>query len=113
MCIRDRDKGTQGTCRVRVVIDTAGRLSTPMLMDKVSPACDEEALKLINILSNQPDAFLPGSQARKKVKVSLIIPVEFNIDKWKKEVTRRKKLLEEAIKQDSSVLKIFIPEIKD
>lgn len=101
------EKGTRGICKVHIILDTTGRITEPLLIQKVSPECDDEALKLISILSNQEDTFLPGTQSRKKVKVALVIPIEFNPELWKIELDRRRKLLEETQKQDSA--KINVP----
>lgn len=95
-------KNIQGTNEVFVIIDTSGLITKPLLLSHISDELDTETLRLIDLMENDAQRWIPGTQQKKKVKVSLRLFVNFSIDKWNLELARRHKL--EGIGKDTTNL---------
>lgn len=74
-------ESAEGNGRVRIYvkcyIDTFGNICSPRIERGATPAFDEEALKVVNILPK----FIPGEHCGKKVNVRYTIPIVFNYTK--------------------------------
>lgn len=83
-----------------LLVDTAGRL-TLLTPPRENPTLlFIEGQRLINLLTQSQDVWLPGRQGNKKVKVQIGISISFNIADWNTELLRRARLIEMS-KQDS------------
>jgi len=65
----------QGRVIIRFVVDTDGKAVEPIVLKGVSPALNEEAIRVVNSLKG----FSPGTQGGKAVKVYYMVPVTFAI----------------------------------
>ena len=70
----------QGNVYVSFVIDTMGAVTKVKLFRGIGGGCDEEALRVIQMLPN----FSPGKQRGRKVNVYYNIYVKFNLKEYKK-----------------------------
>jgi len=66
--------GIQGKVFVSVVIGENGKIHSTELMKGAHPDLDAAALNAVNKIS-----FIPGEHQGKKVKVKLVIPVQFRL----------------------------------
>ncbi len=80
------------------VVDTLGKLSDMRPTKEMTSECAMEAHRLVQLLMESQEPWMPGMQGRKKVKVQFEIFVEFNIADWNAELIRRAK---ESARQDS------------
>jgi protein TonB len=67
--------GVYGRVFVQFVIDENGMLVNPVILRKVDPALDAEALR---VLSTSP-RWTPGKQRNRPVKVSYVFPINFTL----------------------------------
>ena len=65
----------EGTVNTRFVIDEAGNLTLPEVLNGLGGGCDEEALRL---LSEMP-VWTPGKKDGKAVKVEMALPFRFKL----------------------------------
>lgn len=84
----------------KAIIDTSGTLSDIEPLQAMTSDCAIEAQRLIQLLLESNERWLPGRQGNKKVKVQVELTVDFNLVDWNAELARRAKLLETA-RQDS------------
>jgi TonB family protein len=68
-----RDAGEQGTVFVTFVITNDGRIADARVLRGVSPALDEEALRVVRMMP----AWEPGQQRGEKVNVQFNMPIRF------------------------------------
>ena len=66
----------QGTVYVKFVIDTYGKVTNVEIQRGVNSLLDMEALRVVSSLPN----WKPGRQRGKKVKVSLSVPIKFELN---------------------------------
>lgn len=83
-----------------VLVDTIGRLTLLSAPDENPTPLMAEAHRLIGLLIQSNENWVPGRQGRKKVKVQISLCIEFKIADWNGELLRRSKLIETA-RQDS------------
>lgn len=69
--------GIEGKVYVQFVVDEKGKISHVEVIKGISKDCDNEAIR---VLRNAPD-WKPGKQRGRSVKVRMIIPITFIIDK--------------------------------
>lgn len=81
----------EGRNEIFVIIDTSGQVTKTLLLSHLSKELDTESNRLLSILESSPGLWLPGTQKNHKVKVSLRLFIDFSIDKWNQELTRRQK----------------------
>lgn len=70
-----RDKKIEGTVHIRAFIETSGDVSNAEVVEPVHPLLDESAR-----LAVYYTRFKPGLQRGSRVKVQMIIPIEFKLD---------------------------------
>jgi len=66
----------EGTVKVMAFIEKNGEVSSAQVIEGIGYGCDENAR-----LSVYYTRFKPGLQKGKRVKVQMIIPIEFKLDK--------------------------------
>ena len=69
------DRGISGKVIVRFVVEPDGKISNPEVVRPIDPACDEEALRVINKMPK----WLPGKQNGEHVFVYFMLPITFKI----------------------------------
>lgn len=71
------DAGIMGRVTVSFVVLKSGEIGDAKILNKVDPALDKEALRLVNSMPK----WSPGKQAGKAVDVSYNLPIDFNLPK--------------------------------
>ena len=69
------ENGIQGRVIVQFIVNTDGSISDPTVIRSVDPACDEEALRVINSMPH----WTPGQTNGKNVRVRYTLPVTFRL----------------------------------
>ncbi|TNE78215.1 MAG: energy transducer TonB [Bacteroidetes bacterium] len=70
-----RRKGIEGKVIIQFVITETGEVSEAKVVNSVGYGCDEEALRVINMLPK----WTPGKQRGKAVKVRFNLPIRFKL----------------------------------
>lgn len=70
---------TEGRVIVQMIVDKNGKVTSPRIVQSVSPELDAEAIRIIN---NMPE-WVPGKQKGKNVSVKYTLPIMFRLDKTK------------------------------
>lgn len=81
----ERQQGIEGIVVGRFVIDEYGSVVDPEIVRGVSPALDEEVLRVIDKMKNLPQKWIPGRKNGQPVSVMLTVPVKFVLDSEKLE----------------------------
>ncbi|MBT8194850.1 MAG: energy transducer TonB [Bacteroidia bacterium] len=76
-----------GVVYVQFTIDEKGKVTDAKIMKGIGFGCDEEALRVVNLM---PD-WTPGVQRGKNVKVKMNLPLNFSIETNAKKKKERKK----------------------
>lgn len=71
-----REKGIQGKVYVQFIIEKDGSVSHPEIVRGIGYGCDEEVLRVINLMPS----WKAGEQLGKKVRVKFTLPVNFQFD---------------------------------
>ncbi len=74
-----RKKGTEGTVIVKFVIDVDGSIDNAKILRSVGDGCDEEALRVVNLMNQMEQAWIPGKQKGQAVKVQYVLPIKFKV----------------------------------
>lgn len=70
-----RDKKIQGTVQIRALIETSGEVSAVEVVEPLHPLLDEAARLVVYYTR-----FKPGFQRGSRIKVQMIVPIEFKLD---------------------------------
>ena len=70
-----KENKIEGTVKIRAFIEKNGEVSSAQVVEGIGYGCDENAR-----LSVYYTRFKPGLQKGKKIKVQMLIPIEFNLD---------------------------------
>jgi len=71
--LKAMEKGIQGTVVCRFVVDSIGEVKNVVVLKKIDPLLDQEAIRIIKLMPK----WIPGKHNGKAVSVSYIIPVGF------------------------------------
>lgn len=71
-------EGKHGRVVVRFVVGKNGKLSSPKVVNSVSPSLDAEALRVVSLLED----FEPAMANGKPVNVHYTLPIQFNLKKY-------------------------------
>jgi TonB family protein len=74
-----KEKKIEGIVRILALIEKDGEVSSAKVVDGIGYGCDENAR-----LSVYYTRFKPGLQKGKRMKVQMVIPIEFKLDRVKK-----------------------------
>ncbi|MEX2336498.1 MAG: TonB family protein [Fulvivirga sp.] len=75
--IEARQKGTEGIVEIQFVVEKDGSLSNVTAIKGIGFGCDAEA---VSVVQNAP-AFNPGKQRGRPVRVQMVLPVLFSLNK--------------------------------
>ncbi|MCB0569892.1 MAG: TonB family protein [Phaeodactylibacter sp.] len=75
-----RDAGIEGTVVASFVVNKEGRLEDIKAVRSVSPSIDAEVLRVIGLMNDMEQGWVPGKQRGKVVKVQFNLPVQFKLD---------------------------------
>ncbi|MFO7822680.1 MAG: TonB family protein [Cyclobacterium sp.] len=76
---RARRNGIEGQVVVQFVVEKDGSVSNVSAMNEIAGGCEEEAERVVR---NSPD-FKPGIQGGRPVRVQMVLPIHFILDKEK------------------------------
>ena len=65
----------QGAVLAEFVIDAEGKVTAPQIIRSLSPECDREVIRVINLMP----AWTPGQQEGKAVNVKFTIPIMYRL----------------------------------
>lgn len=77
--LRARKNGIEGGVLVQFVVEKDGSLSNVKALNEIAGGCEEEAERVVR---NSPD-FKPGMQGGRPVRVQMVLPIYFRLDKEK------------------------------
>jgi len=69
----EKNKNIQGNVIVFFVVNTLGKIEQAKVLKSLSPECDKEALRVINLMTN----WIPGKQNGVPVSVRYTLPIKF------------------------------------
>lgn len=69
----EKNKNIQGRVYVSFVVNTLGKIEQAKVLRSLSPECDKEALRVINLMTN----WIPGTQNGVPVSVRYTMPIRF------------------------------------
>lgn len=72
-----RKLGIEGKVFVKFVVSESGAITSPEVVKGIGAGCDEEAVRVVK----GAPAWIPGDQRGKKVKVQIILPINFVLHK--------------------------------
>ena len=70
-----KDNNVEGTVFVACIVNATGKAEDPRVLQGLGFGCNEEALRIVNLLPN----FQPATIKNKPVKTMAVIPVRFNL----------------------------------
>jgi periplasmic protein TonB len=70
-----KEKGVEGTVFASFIIEKDGSVSSLKIIKSVGSGCDEEVLRVLNLMKK----WKPGQQNGKKVRVQFNLPVKFSM----------------------------------
>ena len=74
-----RENNVEGTAVVSFVIEKDGSISNVKVLRDPGAGCGEEAVRIINLMQNLPDKWIPGKQGNQKVRVQFNLPIRFRL----------------------------------
>lgn len=74
-----KEDGTEGMAVVRFVVTKEGTIEDLAIMRSVSPACDAEVIRVMELMNAQGLVWTPGEQDGKLVNVTYNLPVRFKL----------------------------------
>jgi len=75
-----RENGVEGTCVIRFVIDKKGRMKDIELMRGLGAGIGGEALRVVNLMKDMPENWMPGKQRGRPVNVQFNLPIKFKLN---------------------------------
>lgn len=75
----DRLKGNEGTVVIRFTVEKDGSISEPTVLRGRGEKLGEEALRVVKLMNDLPEKWIPGRQRGKPVRVYFNLPVKFRI----------------------------------
>ncbi|MEL6973558.1 MAG: energy transducer TonB [Bacteroidota bacterium] len=67
----------QGTAVVRFVVIEEGAIESGEILRDIGGDCGKEALRVVNLMNEMPERWVPGKQRGRKVPVYFNLPVKF------------------------------------
>jgi periplasmic protein TonB len=71
-----RNIGVQGRVSVQFIVEKDGSLTDIQILRGIGAGCDEEALRVMNLVPN----FSPGKQRGVPVRVKMVVPINFKLN---------------------------------
>lgn len=75
-----RENNVQGTAVVTFVIEKDGSISNIEILRDPGAECGAEAVRVVEMMQNLPNKWLPGRQGNENVRVRFNLPVKFRLD---------------------------------
>lgn len=74
-----RDEGVEGTVVTSFIVEVDGTLSNFELKETIGAGCDEEALRVVELMNDMEVFWIPGTAEDEPVKVEFNLPVRFKL----------------------------------
>lgn len=74
-----RDNNIEGTVVISFVVDDKGRINDAQIVREIGGGCGAEALRVVNMMNDLPQAWTPGKQRGRAVNVLFNLPVKFKL----------------------------------
>ena len=71
-----RQQGVEGTVYVSFIVETDGRVTSPKIIRGISPACDDEVVRIMELMPK----WKPGKQSGQDVRVRFVLPIKFSLN---------------------------------
>lgn len=75
-----RENNVQGTAVVTFVIEKDGSISNIEIIRDPGAECGAEAVRVVEMMQNLPQKWIPGKQGNENVRVRFNLPVRFRLD---------------------------------
>lgn len=75
-----RDNNIEGTVVISFVVDKDGRINDAEVVRDIGGGCGAEALRVVNMMNDMPERWIPGMQRGRPVKVLFNLPVKFKLE---------------------------------
>jgi protein TonB len=75
-----RDNGIQGTVVVSFVVNTDGKIADAKVVRDIGGGCGGEALRIVEMMNDLPERWVPGRQRGRAVRVMFNLPVKFKLE---------------------------------
>lgn len=72
-----RDNNISGTVVIQFVVEKDGTIKDARVAREIGGSCGEEALRVVNMMNEMPERWIPGRQRGRSVKVLFSLPVRF------------------------------------
>jgi len=74
-----RENGVEGNVVVQFIVNTNGSVTDLKVMRDIGAGCAEEALRVVNLMNNMPEKWVPGRQRCHPVRVMFTLPIRFKL----------------------------------
>lgn len=74
-----RENNVEGTAVVSFVIEKDGSISNVKVIRDPGAGCGEEATRIITLMQNLPNKWIPGRQGNENVRVQFNLPIRFRL----------------------------------
>ena len=78
-----RKNGTEGMVVISFIVDKNGRTRDARIVRDLKDGCGAEALRVVELMANMSEPWIPGRQKGKAVNVEYNLPVKFRLDAGK------------------------------
>jgi len=75
-----KENGIEGTVVVQFVVDKDGSVSEIQIARDIGGKCGEEAKRLISLMNEMPEKWIPGRQRGRAVPVMFTLPIKFKLE---------------------------------
>jgi len=86
-----RENSVEGTVVVQYIIQKDGTIRDAKILQDIGAECGTEALRVVNMMNEMPERWIPGVQRGKAVAVQYNLPIKFKLESRKKKKKKRKK----------------------
>lgn len=74
-----RENGVEGNVVVQFVVNTDGTVQDVKVMRDIGAGCGEEAIRVVGLMNNMKDRWIPGKQRGRPVRVMFTLPIRFKL----------------------------------
>ena len=75
-----KKNGTEGTTVIQFIVEKDGSLSGIKIVRDVKDGCGQESARVVQLMNNMDQKWIPGKQRGKAVRVQYNLPVKFKLD---------------------------------
>lgn len=75
-----KENGIEGTVVIQFVVDQSGTITDATIVKDIAGQCGQEALRVVQLMNNMGEKWIPGKQRGRPVKVRYTLPVKFRLE---------------------------------